>query len=311
MSRTSARGASAGAPRPRRRAAPKPAERSSLSERLKNLAGVLAPTTVIAALLYYFGYVTTYAKYAYFGIDVPTLRMSTQELALQSVAAIFFPLGAILVVGIVAIGVNAAVRAWIGPRSERRAGATGAVLVLLGVALLVRAVVGIVRPTVAQTEPIGVTPACLGLGAVLVAYGVDVATPATATLLAGVRRHLPGRRVLWSFVLGLAVLSSFWLANSFAGAYGRGQAEVLAATLVRRPSVVLDTRDRLYLTDPAIVETSLPPAPGQQHQYRYRNLRLLVAAGNRLFLVPEAYQRGSSTVLVLPDDGTVRLQFAP
>lgn len=281
--------------------------RPSVGDRVREIADVVAPTTVVAALLYYYGYVTTYARYSYFGIDLATLRLSTQELTLQSVAAIYFPLGVALVVVLVGIGGNLLIRSWVGDDDRRRVVA-GGVLAVVGAVLLVRACAGILVPDIARTETIGVTPGSLGVGTVLVAYGLDLGLRGRAPERP---RHLPSRRTLWGIVFALVALSAFWLANSFAGAYGRGQAEVIAGGLGDRPGVVLDTRERLYVTAPGVTETALPAGPDQQFRYRYRGYRLLVAAGNRLFLVPAPYQRGASTVLVVADDGSVRLQFAP
>ena len=111
---------------------------------------------------------------------------------------------------------------------------------------------------------------------------------------------------------GLVVLSLFWLTNSFAGANGRGQAVIDAADLQSRPAVVLDTPERLYLDQPGVVERALPQADEQQlrYRYRYRGLRLLIAAGGRLFLVPDQWQDVSG-VLVLPDDDQIRVRYVP
>src|SRR4051794_26460224 len=62
---------------------------SNLLDQLSAVAGVVAPTTVLTALLYYYGYVATYARFAYFGVDLATLRLPTQELVLRSVAVLY------------------------------------------------------------------------------------------------------------------------------------------------------------------------------------------------------------------------------
>ena len=74
--------------------------------------------------------------------------------------------------------------------------------------------------------------------------------------------------------------------------------------LALRPSVILDTKERLYLTTTVIDERMLPSGPDQAFHYRYRNLRLLIQGKDRLFLVPS----GDPT-LVVPMDGEVRVQF--
>ena len=89
---------------------------------------------------------------------------------------------------------------------------------------------------------------------------------------------------------------------------GRGLAHYNATHLSNFPSVILDTRERLYLRDPGVQETTLPAAAGQTFRYRYRHLRLLIQGRNRMFLVPDRWSASDST-LVVDLDGSVRLQF--
>lgn len=69
---------------------------------------MVAPTTVLAALLYYFGYVTTYSRYAYFGVDLDQIGLSQQDLILRSVAALFLPAGVLTLLGLLTSGVRKA-----------------------------------------------------------------------------------------------------------------------------------------------------------------------------------------------------------
>jgi hypothetical protein len=68
--------------------------------------------------------------------------------------------------------------------------------------------------------------------------------------------------------------------------------------LAERPSVVLDTKERLYLRFPGAEEI------------RYRGLRLLIEANGKLFLIPERWRQGGG-VLVVPHDDSSRAQFEP
>lgn len=279
-----------------------------LVERLRTVAGVIAPTTLIAALLYYYGYVTTLARFDYFGVDLSTLRMSTQDLALRSVEALYVPLATLLVAGLVGYWLHTAVRAsLVQGKNTRLLWCGGWLAITLGVGLLVRAVVGIVHRSIAANEFPGITPISLGLGALMAAYGRHLVIHASAD-----QNRSPQRcrldRVVWVAVSGIAVLSLFWLTNSFAAAYGRGQADIDSQELATKPSVTLDTKERLYLPYPGIEETHLPIDDGQEFRYRYRGLRLLIESDARLFLIPERWREGGN-VLVLPHDSGVRVQF--
>lgn len=279
-----------------------------VAERLKAVAGVVAPTTLIAALLYYYGYVTTNARFAYFGVDLSTLRMSTQDLAMRSVAALYVPVAGLLAAGLAGYWLHSATTAALAHRKRTKfVRRIGWLAIAAGAALSVRAVVGIVVPSIAENEFPGSTALSLGLGALLIAYGRHLLLGASADQhRSPQQRRL--ERVSWALVAGIAVLSLFWLTNSFAGAYGRGQADADSRQLVTRPSVILDTKERLYLRYPGVEETQLPAEQDQQFRYRYRGLRLLIESDARLFLIPERWREGGQ-VLVLPHDNGVRVQF--
>jgi hypothetical protein len=59
---------------------------------INTVGAVVAPTTVLAAALYYFGYVSSRAQYKYFGVDVDTFGMGPQEYIMRSPPTLFAPL---------------------------------------------------------------------------------------------------------------------------------------------------------------------------------------------------------------------------
>jgi hypothetical protein len=70
-------------------------EKSEESCGLSKWVGVVglfvAPTTVIASLCYYFGYVSTRKYFAYFGIDTDAVGFTSSDYATRSVRALFVP----------------------------------------------------------------------------------------------------------------------------------------------------------------------------------------------------------------------------
>jgi hypothetical protein len=283
------------------------AEQETLLERRVRLfTSILAPTTVLTALLFYFGYVTTAAEYGYFGISMGSLDLSYQALLLNSVGALYVPLGLLFLVVLGGLWAHLWFSGTIRARAPRRSRSrVGLLMVGLGALVFLRGVVGVVVPSIARSEWIAVTPACLGLGIVVLAYGRGVLTgpggdsrPRTWADTAGT-----------VMVCGVVVLSLFWAANSFAAAYGRGHAASIAEYLDKRPAVVLDTVDRLFVTYPGVVERSIPGAADRTYRYRYRGFRLLVEANGRLFLLPEHWRVGDGATVVLQSDDDIRLQF--
>ena len=102
--------------------------------------------------------------------------------------------------------------------------------------------------------------------------------------------------------------SIFWATATVAQWSGLGLAHYEAEHFDNLPSVILDTQERLFLLDPGIEETQLPPSKGQTYHYRYWGLRLLIVGQDRMFLVPDQWSANDST-LIVPLDGSVRVQF--
>ncbi|MEZ0073245.1 hypothetical protein [Planotetraspora sp. GP83] len=203
-------------------------------------------------------------------------------------------------------------------RSFRRGGAltwTGIAVFLLGLALLVRGVVGMVNPDIAYNEFPGTTPVCLGLGALVSAYGRWLATWRRTD-----RRRLLERAAVVGAV-SIAVASLFWASASYAVAYGRERATDFAVDLATRPEVVLDTTEPLALGAEfaGVTESKLAPGKGGRYTYRYRNLRLLTESGGRLFLIPAQWPRGprwpevwrGGGTLVIPYNDSIRMRLLP
>ncbi|MBW4721327.1 hypothetical protein [Saccharothrix obliqua] len=282
-------------------------ESSTLTRRLETFAGIAAPTTVLTALLFYFGYVATYARYQHFGIDLTVLDLTTAEMLLLGTEVLFPPLAGLVVVTVTGWAAHRGLSRAMSGKHPAIARVLAVVVAVAGAASFARGVVGVLWPAMARYEFPGTTPITFGFGLPLVAYGVWLLRSISPP---GRRRRRRGQGVVRAALAGSVVLGLFWATNAFAGAYGRGRAVDTASELVTRPGVVLDTEERLYLAVPGVTETVLPAADGQKFKYRYRGLHLLTEAGGRLYLVPATWSGRAATV-VKPYDGSVRVQFLP
>jgi hypothetical protein len=290
---------------------------------------VIAPATVLSALLFYFGYVSARAQYDYFGVDVDTIGLSTQDYVMRSPQPLLVPLLVLTVLAVLALLVHAAI-------GQRIAGTDPGVLsqlaryrqlarrtVLGGLLLLGGGMVLLFCYPYVREWPLFalVTPLLIGSGAAVAGYGARVQSrlqpprpmpepddaaggghpPADNSLLA-LRRSAGGALVI------VVIANIFWATATIAQWSGRGLAHYNASHLDRLPSTILDTHERLFLRSPGIEETALPASPGQTFRYRYRHLRLLIEGSDRMFLVPDRWSASNST-LIVPLDGTVRVQF--
>jgi hypothetical protein len=204
-----------------------PARRTLGLERgLQVATAIVAPTTLLTALLFYFGWIRTNALFQYFGVDATLLGFTTQDYLLRSSEALYLPLGTLLVVGLAAIWLHSVAATWLaaGRRLELLRGIAVA-LALVGLALFARGVAGVALPRLSRSDFL-VTPVCLGLGAALGAYGRWLWLRRREVLGDDRDATRPGWAGTASLVLVvlLVVVSLFWATTNYARAYGRGRA---------------------------------------------------------------------------------------
>jgi len=275
------------------------------------LSSFVAPLTLVTALLFYFGYVSTREFFRYFGVDVDIVGLSSQEFVMRSPGALFIPVMVLTLLAAAAILGHRALRKWLltqeRPAQRRVVGIlawTGIGFILAGLAL---AFLVPFFPSWAYGQLL--TPLFLAIGAGLAAYAA--ATVRALSPTGG------GRGVVVLLVL-VMIAGTFWSTATIAQWWGLGQARTLAADLTTLPAVVLDTRERLYPGNDDITFQALgdeasadDPAVAQMFGYRYFGLRLLAQGGGRLYLVPDAWSPDASTLVVPYDDVRVRFRFVP
>jgi hypothetical protein len=272
-------------------------------------ASVIAPASVLSAVLFYFGYVSSRSQYEYFGVDVDAVGLGTQDYVMRSPQPLLVPLIVLTLLGAGLLVAHAAIREQVTgvavtrrmARAIRAARLAGRLLLAVGVLLLLGyALIGD-WPYYAL-----LTPLLLAAGGGLVAYTAHLRRLVS-------RRDSPAplalaRRAAAVLIYILIAASVFWATATIAQWSGRGLAQAQARNLDELPRVILDTTERLHLRDPVVRETALAAEEGQTYRYRYRRLRLLIVGNDRIFLVPEVWTASNST-LVVPLDGTARIQF--
>lgn len=283
-------------------------ERGRLPPWITTWASVIAPASILSAVLFYFGYVSSRSQYEYFGIDVDAVGLSTQDYVMRSPQPLLVPLIVLTLLGAGVLIGHAAVRDRVGNSADRRVTRAIGMFRLVGRIGLAAGVLLLVGyAAVGQWAYYAlVTPLLLAVGGGLVAYtaylGRLLSHPDTSAPLA------VARRAAAVLIYVLIAASVFWATATIAQWSGRGLAKDQARNLDDLPRVILDTKERLYLRDPIVQETALKADKGQTFRYRYRRLRLLIVGHDRIFLVPEVWSASDST-LVVPMDGSVRVQF--
>jgi hypothetical protein len=275
------------------------------------VGGVVAPVTLVTAVLFYFGYVHTQAQLEYFGVDVDLLGLGTQDFVMRSPGVLLVPMLVLLLGGAALLLADGVVRRRLAAadaarhrRTARTLVAVGSVVLLLGVALVLAfPVVGdwVLYPLVA--------PTVLGCGAALATYGLVLASHAPGSGRTGVVRAADPVRTVEVLLVLTVVAALFWATATIAQWAGYTQASDLAADLGVLPAVVLDTEQRLQLGDDVVTQESLRADDGDRFRFRYTGLRLLAEGDGTLFLVPERWTDDGSTLVVPVSDVRFRLPF--
>jgi len=291
---------------------PAPASPFSGFSRLTRILGeFVAPTTVLTALLFYFGWAHVYWFFDYFGVDSSVLAPSMREYVMRSVDALFIPLIAIAIVGLVLMWGYIAL-----PESIRHAPRSRWQLTTLAVVGVLVLLNGLSRLLVVTPPNRGlcVAPICIIVGVVLLWYLVWLRRNRLQ------KEHPTGRRsdaaVLceWAVMFVLIAMSLFWIATDYSVAVGQTRARQAAAEIPYRPTVILFSEKDLHLNGSGIREVACVKDSGGDSAYRFRydGLVLLIEIGDQFVLLPRTWERSRDTVIVLPKSGVgaTRFEFA-
>jgi hypothetical protein len=277
------------------------------------LAGVLiAPTTLITSLLYYFGRVSTAAQYSRFAVPQSGLRITTTDYVLQSANPMVGPLLTVTLL----VGLGVLLHALL-LHVFRRPGDRVLVLVptvvgIVGALMLLQSARGpllIFRPLWPYRSSIPFLYRAIGI--VLIVYAVYL----RYRLLTAVRRRsMWSSELTWALqalvaVAGLlAVFYVFVAVAQYAAAYGNNSADQIIGQLKSRPTVVIYSAKRLSIGANLAREESVGDDDAA-YRYRYTGLRLLAWENSKYLLLPNEWVNNPITI-VLPESDSIRVELA-
>lgn len=303
---------------------------------------VIAPTSFITGLLYYFGLNQAYWFYAYFGVDATMLGLGTTDYLVISVDSLFVPMVVTAAAGLVAF--------WGHDLLRTRLAAGGRVRVLvvlvptlagIGALLVLGGLWSVLDDRFFLRAHLAAAPLSLAAGVVLLAYTLqlrrtlpvgafrltrptpadDDADPSEADRLDDVRPQprppepRPDRPewasvAEWAVVFVLVGLSLIWAASDYAAAVGRGRAQQLASQLATSTAVVLRSERSLGIDAPGSRELRCRDTKSA-YPYRYEGMVLVIQSADQYVLLPQSWTPDTGVALVIPRTDTVRLEFVP
>ena len=306
--RVGADGDTPGTPHPPPEAPPEELGATEALPRLfKVVGGIIAPTSLLTGLLFYFGRSRAAGYYRYFHVNSTVLDLSTNDYLFSGVDGLFVPIAVAALLALVLLWLNRLLLTRVPSRARRQAvrvlvpgaGLIGGVLVALAFADLLT-----------EGRVFGTNSArgglCLATGVILLVYAVRLlrlSLPAPAT----------GRRAAtglaeWGAAFLLVSIGLFWAAQAYAFGVGIGGAITLHRALPTVPEAVLYSQQSLSLAVPGVTEVRCSD-PDAAFRFRYDGLRLVRQAGDQYLLLPATWDRATGTAVLIPRSGTIRLEF--
>ena len=286
-----------------------------VSRALQVVGSIVAPTTLVTALFFYFGLLYAVSYYRHFGVNHTVLDLPTQGFLILSASTATLPLALLAGTALLALWIH-------GLPVDESSGTARQLLhrgllpavVVVGVGLLgLVAVETLVRRPVFPAgfrEGRGLS---LSLGVVLLVYAVHLRRALAPARPAGHRR--PAAPVAlhvatWVCVTVLVGVGLFWAVGSYAVRMGTEGARDHAFGLRCAPDVVLYSERRMDLRAAGVPEEAVPDT-GDTFHFRYPGLKLVPQEGEQYLLIPADWAPGSRPAVLLPRSDGVRLEFTP
>lgn len=292
--------------------AERPAEEIGATDALprlfKVLGGIVAPTSLLTGLLFYFGRSRAAGYYRYFHVNSTVLDLSTNDYLFSGVDGLFVPIAVTCLLALVLLWGNRLLLTRVPPAARRRtvrvlvpaSGLIGAVLVALAFADLLTE--GGLFGTNSATGGL-----CLAIGVSMLVYAVRLIRLSPPKEVQPVRRPATGLAE-WAAAFLLVSIGLFWAADAYAFGVGTGGAITLHRALLTVPEAIIYSQQSLSLAVPGVTEVRCTN-PDAAYRFRYDGLRLVREAGDQYLLLPATWDPTTGTAVLIPRSGSVRLEF--
>jgi hypothetical protein len=185
--------------------------------RLLLLGTIVAPTTLLTSLLFYFGWSHAYRFYDYFGVNSTLLDLTTRDYLMRALDGLFVPMTVVALAGLVALWGHTALRARLAAGSRPRVlRILGPVMAIAGLALAIGGVSSVFTET-ALDDHLAAAPVSLAVGVLLPVYALHLRRFSAADQGRAGPPAGPGWAAVteWAAVFVLVGLSLFWAAYRF------------------------------------------------------------------------------------------------
>jgi hypothetical protein len=286
---------------------------TALPQALKITGAVVAPSSLLTALMFYFGRQWANGFFRYFGVHFTVLDFTVQDYLIRSVDGLILPLIAAAGATLLALWIYQLPLEALPARTQRIAlRLLMPPITIAGLALVSLALADVWSPVLPTTFPEG-RGLSFSIGVLLLAYAARL-----MRLLAAQRR--PGqvrRRVSAAVAVGqagalfiLVSVGLFWAVGDYANLVGMGRAQGVEASLPGYPDVVLYSEKSLSMQGPGVREIGCQ-YPEAAYRFRYETLKLVLQSGDQYLLLPSGWTHFNGAAIVLPRSQSLRLEFSP
>lgn len=280
--------------------APQPGS-ESLPRALQALGTVVAPATLLTALLLYFGRMHAFGFFDHLGVSYTAMDLTPADYLVRSADGMIPPLALTGTAVLLVLWGRQLVR----PRlSERARVRSRRVLVPLLAAVGVGAGVLAVADT-AGAELFVQVPELRGLSL----CAAVLALLAAARLARGTR-PVPATAAVteWGVSFVLLGVGLFWAVGAYASGVGAGRGVQFEQSLPWLADTTVYSERSLGLTGPGVTVTPCA-GPDAGYRFRYDGLKLVVQSGSQFLLLPAGWTSTDGSAVLLPRGGGYRLEF--
>lgn len=283
---------------------------TGLAQLTRILGAVVAPTTLLTSVLFYFGWMHAYHFFDYFGVNSTVLGLTTQDYLMRALDGLFVPMTVVACAGLLVLWGHTVLRARLA--SGARPWMLRVVVPVMAAVGLVLTAGGLVSVLVSRETLLDgylydtAAPLSLALGVLVLTYAVHL-----WRLLSGAAARPAWAMVAeWAGVFVLVGLSLFWAAANYSRAVGYGRAAEQVAELPHQPGAAVYSQQSLSLRAPGVREVRCRD-PEASYRFRYDGLKLVLLSGDQYMLLPASWTRTDGVAILLPRSDSLRIEFFP
>jgi hypothetical protein len=264
---------------------------------------VLANTTLLTALLYFFGFVETQVLFNYFRVHYTLLGQTPDEIFARGADGVLLPLagaaGAILLFLVLArfLQIRLTTPSW-----SKLLRVCTPIAAVLGMASLGTTALIALDPEPFRDYP-GVPGVGFALGVLMILFAWRQWTS---------QKSDGTKSSVVELVAGYALVSIglFWAVGDYSGAVGVRRGFETASQFPTRPAATVYSAESLNLTAGGVTEVRCAN-PEATYKYRYTGLKLLLQSGGQYVFVPSNWRASTGVAFVIPKTDKLRLEFGP